>query len=343
MSTNPVPLTVLVVGATSGLGRAVATQLADAGHRVLAVGRDPNHATTLTTALQERSGADPAVLIADVSTRQGWHDVSSWTEQNATRLDGIVHNAGVMLPTRHTTSDGYETNFAVHHRAPFALTSRLLPLLRQGAVPDGPGGRALPRVINVNSAGHQASLGGHSNPTLDFADLQAERDYNPFLVYSRTKLANLLFSSSSPAATATSSPSPHCTPGWSRATSAASSPGSASQRSKPSAPHPAKRPLPSPDSSLGRWHTMASTTTGQPLPGPRHRHTTHKPPPSYGKPPKSADRSPMRRHLRASGTRSGREARHDPLPAGCGSRVSRKTRPVHLSRIGTSYGRARAP
>jgi NAD(P)-dependent dehydrogenase (short-subunit alcohol dehydrogenase family) len=194
MSTNPAPLTVLVVGAASGLGRAVATQLADASHRVLAVGRDPNHAATLTTALQERSGADPALLIADVSTRQGWHDVSSWTEQNATRLDGVVHNAGVMLPTRHTTSDGYETNFAVRHRAPFALTSRLLPLLRQRAVPDGPGGRALPRVIKVNSAGHQASLGGHSNPTLDFADLQAERDYNPFLVYSRTKLANLLFS-----------------------------------------------------------------------------------------------------------------------------------------------------
>ena len=105
----------------------------------------------------------------------------------------LINCAGVIIPQRHTSVDGYELNFAVHHLAPFAITSRLLPLLLAGGVPAGPQGRPLARVVNVNSAGHQASLGGHHNPTLDFDDLQSERSYDPFLAYSRSKLANLLF------------------------------------------------------------------------------------------------------------------------------------------------------
>jgi NAD(P)-dependent dehydrogenase (short-subunit alcohol dehydrogenase family) len=99
----------------------------------------------------------------------------------------------VMLLSRTTSPGGLELNFAVHHLAPFALTSRLLPLLRRGAVPHGPDDAALPRVVNVNSAGHQASLAGHINPELDFDDLQSSQHYEPFLAYSRSKLANMLF------------------------------------------------------------------------------------------------------------------------------------------------------
>jgi NAD(P)-dependent dehydrogenase (short-subunit alcohol dehydrogenase family) len=70
----------------------------------------------------------------------------------------------------------------------------MLPLLRAGRMPDGPGGVSPARVVNVNSAGHQSSLGGHHNPQLDFDDLQSQQRYDPFLAYSRSKLANLLFS-----------------------------------------------------------------------------------------------------------------------------------------------------
>jgi NAD(P)-dependent dehydrogenase (short-subunit alcohol dehydrogenase family) len=62
-----------------------------------------------------------------------------------------------------------------------------------GAVPNGPDEAALPRVVNVNSAGHQSSLAGHRDPELDFDDLHSRRDYDPFLAYSRSKLANMLF------------------------------------------------------------------------------------------------------------------------------------------------------
>jgi retinol dehydrogenase-12 len=106
----------------------------------------------------------------------------------------LINNAGVMSPHGQLTGDGYELNFAVHHLAPYALTGILLPLLRHGEVSHGPGGVRHARVVNVNSAGHQTSLGGHHNPQLDFDDLQSEHGYDPFLAYSRSKLANLMFS-----------------------------------------------------------------------------------------------------------------------------------------------------
>jgi NAD(P)-dependent dehydrogenase (short-subunit alcohol dehydrogenase family) len=89
-----------------------------------------------------------------------------------------------MLPTRQVTTEGIEMNFAVHHLAPYSMSSRLLSGLRNG---DG-------RVINVNSEGHRAAL-FHSGPVeIDFTDLNSEHDYHPTMVYSRTKLANLMFS-----------------------------------------------------------------------------------------------------------------------------------------------------
>jgi NAD(P)-dependent dehydrogenase (short-subunit alcohol dehydrogenase family) len=183
-------LTIVIVGATSGVGRATATRLAHDGHHVLGIGRDPDRARTLERKLISSGGSATSI---DVASARGWDTVTNWVSGQTRRVDVLVNAAGVILPQRQTTTDGLELNFAIHHLAPFAITSRLLTLLRAGAVPDGPGGRALPRVININSAGHQTSLGGHHNPTLDFDDLQALGDYNPFLAYSRTKLANLLF------------------------------------------------------------------------------------------------------------------------------------------------------
>ena len=184
------PLTIVIVGATSGVGRATATKLADQGHRVLGIGRNPDRARALDTTLARNGGVAGAF---DVSASAGWDAAASWVSDQTGHVDALVNAAGVIIPKRHTTTDGFELNFAVHHLAPFAITSKLLALLRAGAAPNGPARRPLARVININSAGHQTSLGGHHNPTLDFDDLQAVDSYDPFLVYSRTKLANLLF------------------------------------------------------------------------------------------------------------------------------------------------------
>ncbi|PRY01549.1 SDR family NAD(P)-dependent oxidoreductase [Allonocardiopsis opalescens] len=201
MSPAPAPrgrLTVLLTGATSGVGREAARRLAAAGHRVLGVGRDPDRAAALTAELRA-TATRSELLAADLSARAGWDAVAAWAAERTDRLDALVHNAGVMTRTRQETPDGNELNLAVHHLAPFALTGRLWPLLGKGAVPDGPpaapGGpaRALPRVVCVNSEGHRSSMGGHTGIRVDFDDLQSRRGFDPFLTYSRTKLANLYF------------------------------------------------------------------------------------------------------------------------------------------------------
>lgn len=171
--------TIALIGATSGLGRAAADQLAKDGHNLVLVGRDPKRVERLAQQL-------PAAVVigADVSTDAGIDHVTAQIEGAVDHLDALVNNAGVMIPTRQTTSEGIELNFAVHHLAPYSVTSRLLPLLQAGSG----------RVVNVNSEGHRAPLFGGGPVRIDLHDLNMEGGYDPYLAYSRTKLANLLFS-----------------------------------------------------------------------------------------------------------------------------------------------------
>ncbi|MEV1172517.1 SDR family NAD(P)-dependent oxidoreductase [Nonomuraea sp. NPDC049784] len=172
------PRTIVLIGATSGLGRQAARQLATDGYRLILVGRDPGRAKDLARELSRAH-----VIEADVATSDGIDALVGQVSEMIDRIDALINNAGVMRPTRAVTAEGFELNFAVHHLAPFSTTSRLLPLLRRG---EG-------RVINVNSEGHRTPMRGGGLVVLDFDDLQSERGYDPFMVYSRTKLANLMF------------------------------------------------------------------------------------------------------------------------------------------------------
>ena len=170
--------TIAFIGATSGLGRAAADKLAQDGHKLVLVGRNPKRVERLAKQLPTA-----VVIGADVSTIAGIDQAATQIESAVHHLDALVNNAGVMIPTRQTTSEGAELNFAVHHLAPYSMTSRLLPLLHAGSG----------RVVNVNSEGHRAPLLGGGLVSIDLDDLNMERGYEPFLAYSRTKLANLLF------------------------------------------------------------------------------------------------------------------------------------------------------
>ena len=146
--TEPVR-TIAFIGA-SGLGRAAADQLARDGRKLVLVGRDPKRLERLAKQL-------PAAVVigADVSTIAGIDHAATQIECAVDHLDALVNNAGVMIPTRQTTSEGIELNFAVHHLAPYSMTSSLLPLLRAGSG----------RVVNVNSECHRAPLLGAGSPT----------------------------------------------------------------------------------------------------------------------------------------------------------------------------------
>ncbi len=168
----------VVTGANSGTGKEAARKLAAAGARVILAVR--------TVSKGEQAGADILTRHpeADVDVRRlDLADLASIREFAAILiaegrpLDLLLNNAGVMmLPQRHETADGFETQFGTNFLGHFALTLQLLPLLLQARAP---------RVVTMSS-GNQAPI--------DFANLNWVHDYDPIAAYGRSKLADLLFS-----------------------------------------------------------------------------------------------------------------------------------------------------
>jgi NAD(P)-dependent dehydrogenase (short-subunit alcohol dehydrogenase family)/carbon monoxide dehydrogenase subunit G len=167
--------TVVVTGATSGLGYAAARQLAELGARVILVGRDPDKAATARREIVAATGnANVAVAVADLSLLTEVRKLARHLLASESRIHVLVNNAGVLLDRRTTTAEGNETTLATNLLAPFLLTQLLLPRLEQSAPA---------RIINVSSGGMYTT-----GPVLD--DLQYEKA--PFKgadAYARTKRA----------------------------------------------------------------------------------------------------------------------------------------------------------
>ncbi|HST63840.1 MAG TPA: SDR family NAD(P)-dependent oxidoreductase, partial [Mycobacteriales bacterium] len=166
--------TILLTGATDGLGRAVAGRLAASGATLLLHGRDPGRLDAVVSALP---GSRP--FVADLSSLAEVRGLAAAVLSTVDRLDVLVNNAGVGsgLPAgreRAESRDGHELRFAVNYLAPFLLTQSLLPLL----LASGPA-----RIVHV------ASLGQHP---LDFGDLMLERDYTGQRAYRQSKLAQII-------------------------------------------------------------------------------------------------------------------------------------------------------
>jgi NAD(P)-dependent dehydrogenase (short-subunit alcohol dehydrogenase family) len=171
--------TVLLTGASSGIGRATAVGLAEEGAQLLLVGRTPERCAETLAEIRRRTGRDDAVMLrADLSSLKEVRRLAEEVLARAPRLHVLVNNAGVTLLARQTTVDGLEATFATNHLASFLLTGLLLPRLRASAPA---------RVVNVASDAHR--FGGR----LDLGDLQSEHRYGALRVYARSKTANILF------------------------------------------------------------------------------------------------------------------------------------------------------
>jgi NAD(P)-dependent dehydrogenase (short-subunit alcohol dehydrogenase family) len=165
--------TVLVTGATDGLGRALATRLAGDGATVLAHARSEERARETIGELLDGPG-DVRLVIGDLSSLAA---VRALAEQVPDRLDVLVNNAGIGTsnPDRRAESAaGYELRFAVNYLAGFVLTA----LLRDRLVAAAPA-----RIVNVASAGQMA---------IDFDDVMLERDYSGVRAYCQSKLAQIM-------------------------------------------------------------------------------------------------------------------------------------------------------
>jgi retinol dehydrogenase 14 len=170
--------TVLITGATAGIGKATAFGLADRGAKLILVGRDDRRLAAVAGELAAKGHRDVITLRADLSSMAEVRRLAGEILRSAPRLDVLINNAGTIVGDRRLTVDGYEYTFALDHLSPFLLTSLLLDRLKASAPS---------RVITVSSAAHLAG-------TMNFDDLMLEKGYRPFRAYSQAKLANVLFS-----------------------------------------------------------------------------------------------------------------------------------------------------
>jgi len=168
--------TVVVTGATNGVGEAATVALAKAGAHLVLVGRDAARGSASLAKVRSAGDAEARLELADLSSLAQVRDLASRLRQ-LSRIDVLINNAGAVFTDRQVTVDGFERTFALNHLAYFLLTKLLLDRLE---------GSAPARIVNVASEAHR---GGR----LDWNDLQGERRYRGFRAYSNSKLCNLLF------------------------------------------------------------------------------------------------------------------------------------------------------
>lgn len=175
---DPAEATVLVTGATDGLGRRVALELAERGTTVLVHGRSRERCEAVLEEVRRQTGSckGSQYYLADLSSLSAVRGLAEQILSEHDRLDVLVNNAGVIAQEREETEDGVELTFAVNYLAHFLLTNLLLPLLRDSAPT---------RVVNVASAGQSP---------VDFDDVMLERGYDGMEAYMQSKLAQVMFS-----------------------------------------------------------------------------------------------------------------------------------------------------
>jgi NAD(P)-dependent dehydrogenase (short-subunit alcohol dehydrogenase family) len=169
--------TVLVTGASSGIGKATALGLAAMGAHVAITGRDRERTEEAAREIHSASCGLVDVFVADLSSQAEVRRLAADVLRSLPRIDVLVNNVGGYWDTRHLTADGLERTFALNHLAPFLLTNLLLERLKQSAPA---------RVVTV--ASHAHAMG-----RIDFDDLQGERSYSGATAYNQSKLANVLF------------------------------------------------------------------------------------------------------------------------------------------------------
>jgi retinol dehydrogenase 14 len=170
--------TVLVTGATGGIGKATAVGLARMGARVGITGRDIARAEAAATDIRAASNnAAVDALAADLSSQAEVRRLAREVLDLYPRLDVLVNNVGGFWTHRHVTADGLEHTFALNYLAPFLLTNLLLDRLKASAPA---------RIVTVSS-------GAHTTGRIDFDDLQGEQKYSGQRAYNASKLAGVMF------------------------------------------------------------------------------------------------------------------------------------------------------
>ncbi|MFT3836801.1 MAG: SDR family oxidoreductase [Myxococcaceae bacterium] len=174
--------TVLVTGATAGIGKQTAIGIAQQGARVVIVGRNPEKTKGVVEEIKTRtSNQQVESMICDLSSLAQVRQLAADFKAKYGKLDVLVNNAGAMNPSRKVTADGYELTFGLNHLTYFLLTELLLPALEAAGTPERKA-----RIVSVASEAHRSGK-------LNFDDLNGEKSWSGWGSYGTSKLANILW------------------------------------------------------------------------------------------------------------------------------------------------------
>ncbi len=170
--------TILITGATAGIGLAAATELARRGARILGVSRNPEKCAHIAAQLRgDTENPEVAFIPGDLSSQRDIHRLAGEIRSKYAHIHVLINNAGAIHIARKLTVDGIERTFALNHLGYFLLTSLLLDTLKASAPA---------RIINVSSS---AQYGGQ----IRWDDVSLSGRYQPMKAYRQSKLANMLY------------------------------------------------------------------------------------------------------------------------------------------------------
>ncbi len=170
--------TVVITGATSGIGEIAALELAGKGARIVFIARDRNRGEATLAKLDARApGLLHKVHYADLSLLAEMKRVAAEIAAAEPRVDVLINNAGAAFAQRQVTADGFELTFALNHLSYFVITAGLRERLL---------GSAPARIVSTSSTAHRGM-------SLDLDDLQSSKRYSSMIAYGRSKLENILF------------------------------------------------------------------------------------------------------------------------------------------------------
>jgi NAD(P)-dependent dehydrogenase (short-subunit alcohol dehydrogenase family) len=170
--------TIVATGATSGIGEAAVLALAGQGARIVIVARDEARGRATMQKIEAKApGLGHRLHLADLSSIAATRKVGAAIAASEPRIDVLINNAGALFSNRRVTPEGLELTFALNHMSYFVLTEALRERLTASAPA---------RIASTSSIAHERE-------SLDFNDLQSANGYGGLKVYSRSKLANILF------------------------------------------------------------------------------------------------------------------------------------------------------
>lgn len=166
----------IVTGATDGIGKVTARELARQGATVIGIGRNPAKIEAVRREIGETAGS-LEFLTADLSSQADIRRIADEFKSKYDRLHVLVNNAGALIMDHRQSVDGIEMTFALNHLGYFLLTNLLLDTIKVSAPA---------RIVNVASSYHR-------NGKIDLDQIAQPATYDGFQVYGTSKLANIMF------------------------------------------------------------------------------------------------------------------------------------------------------